>query len=130
MSPVCLSVLVADDDPTVGLLMQAVLSAPDFSLVLVDNGDDALAEFDRGSFDMVVLDVEMPGMDGFEVATAIRRGRGATLPVVLISGYSDAEFLARAASLEARTLNKPVDWSSFAGWLKALWHQGKAGRTN
>lgn len=129
MTRSALRILVADDDPTVGLLMRTVLSAPDFSLVLVDSGNDALAEFNRGEFDMVLLDVEMPGMDGFEVCAAIREGRGAKLPVVLISGHRDAQFAAQAAAIGAKTLSKPVDWSSLAAWLYDLQSQHEAGRS-
>lgn len=113
-------VLAADDDPTAGLLMRAALGGADFALTVVDNGSDALAEFARSPFDIALLDVEMPGLDGFAVCAAIRRTHGDGFPVVLVTGRSDPEFIARAGQLSASHLAKPVDWGALAGWLRSL----------
>lgn len=113
-------VLAADDDPTSGLLMQAALGGSDFAVTVVADGSDALAEFRRSPFDIALLDVEMPGLDGFEVCAAIRQTHGAGFPVVLVSGRSDAEFLARAAQLSASHLAKPVNWAALATLLRAM----------
>lgn len=113
-------VLVADDDPTVGLLTRAALAGPDFLPTVVDSGDAALALFDRELFDIALLDVEMPGLDGFAVAAAIRRQRGADFPVVLITGRRDAEFIVRAQALAADYIAKPVNWQSLPGLLRSL----------
>lgn len=113
-------ILAADDDPTAGLLMQAVLGGGDFVLTLVDNGNDALARFQASAFDIVLLDVEMPGRDGFEVCSAIRQTHGAGFPVVLVTGRSDPTFLEKARQLSASHLAKPIDWTSLAGQLRSL----------
>jgi len=113
-------VLVADDDPTAGLLMRAALGGGNFALTLVDNGGDALAEFQKSSFDIVLLDVEMPGLDGFEVCSAIRRTHGDDFPVVLVTGRSDPVFIERAHQLAANHIAKPVDWTLLAGRLRSL----------
>jgi CheY-like chemotaxis protein len=120
MSAMPWRVLAADDDPTAGLLMQAALGGGDFVLTLVDNGNDALAELQRSSFDIALLDVEMPGRDGFEVCSAIRQTHGAGFPVVLVTGRSDPEFLERAGRLAAAHIAKPIDWTSLAGQLRSL----------
>ena len=113
-------VLAADDNPTAGLLMRAALGGGDFVLTLVDNGSDALAEFRRSPFDIALLDVEMPGLDGFEVGAAIRQTHGAGFPVVLVTGRSDPEFLARAGQLSASHLAKPVNWATLAEQLRTV----------
>lgn len=123
MSRECLRVLIADDDPTVALLAQAALAGPGFAVTVVDNGAAAWAEFNRSAFDIVWLDVEMPEMDGFEVCSAIRESRGERFPVVLVSGRCDASFVERATALRADILGKPVDWSSLAVCLQALWRR-------
>lgn len=115
-----LRVLAADDDPTAGLLMQAALGGDDFLLTLADNGCDALAEFRKSPFDIVLLDVEMSGLDGFEVCAAIRQSHGRQFPVVLVTGRTDAAFVERAQMLSASHIAKPVDWKSLAGELRAL----------
>jgi DNA-binding response OmpR family regulator len=120
MSQSIYRVLVADDDPTVALLMPVALDANEFSVVVVENGEDALTEFGRSPYDIVVLDIEMPGMNGFEVCAAIRRSRGRDLPVVLVSGHRDPEFVARAVALSAGYITKPVDWQLISTQLKAF----------
>ena len=113
-------VLAADDDPTVALLMPLALPAGSFSVTMVDNGNEALAEFLRADYDLVLLDVEMPGLDGFEVCAAIRRSHRARVLVVLVSGHSSPALLARAAELGATYLTKPVDWQALGARLEAL----------
>lgn len=113
-------VLVADDDPTVALLSQAALAGGDFVPTIVDNGRDALAEFRRQPFDIVLLDVEMPGLDGFEVGAAIRASHGAGFPVVLVTGRNDPAFIAQAQALSADYIAKPVNWPSLAGLLRTM----------
>jgi CheY-like chemotaxis protein len=113
-------VLVADDDPTVALLMRAALAGGEFALTMVNDGGDALAELQRSAFDIALLDVEMPGVDGFEVCSAIRRTHGAGFPVVLVTGRSDPAFLAKVGQLSAIHLAKPVDWSRLATYLRSL----------
>jgi len=113
-------VLFADDDPTMTLLMRAALATADFELTVAENGRAALAEFIKGDFDIVLLDVEMPEMDGFEVCAEIRRSaRGAT-PVVLVTSHGDPAFLRRVAELSASHLAKPIDWQALRGMLKQL----------
>jgi DNA-binding response OmpR family regulator len=113
-------VLVADDDPTVALLSRAALAGGDFVPTIVDNGADALVEFRQQAFDIALLDVEMPGLDGFEVCAAIRESHGAGFPVVLVTGRSDPAFIARAQTLAADYIAKPVNWQSLAGLLRSL----------
>ena len=112
-------ILVADDDPTAALLFPAALAGGEFELTLVDNGLDALAAFRRQAFDMALLDVEMPGLDGMAVCAAIRQSHGDAFPVLLVNGRHDAEFLARAQSLAAGHLGKPVAWAALASMLRS-----------
>lgn len=97
-----------------------VMAADDFQTSIIERGDLALEAFGHAPFDIVLLDVEMPGLDGFEVGTAIRRSHGAGFPVVLVSGRCDPEFVERAQALSAALIAKPVNWSSLAGQLRAL----------
>lgn len=113
-------VLAADDDPTTRLLMQAALAGSDFVLTLADSGDDALAKFQTATFDLALLDVEMPGLDGFAVCAAIRQAHGSGFPVILLTGRSDPEFLERAGQLGSSHIAKPIDWTSLAGQLRSL----------
>lgn len=111
-------ILVADDDPTAALLFRAALSGEDFSIAVAADGDDALAMFCQDAFDAALLDVEMPGLDGIEVCTAIRQSHGPAFPVFLITGRGDDAFLHRVRSLAARYVAKPVDWAALPGMLR------------
>lgn len=112
--------LVADDDPTVRLLVQAALSDGYFALTVVENGRAALAAFAARSFDLVWLDVEMPDIDGFAVGAAMRQQRGGDPPIVLVTGRSDADFFASAAALSVGHIAKPINWSLIGQQLRAI----------
>ena len=120
MSQTVYKVLVADDDPTVGLLMQAALSADHFSVTVVDDGMTALAAFKQFRYDLILLDVEMPEMDGFEVCAAIRQQAAEKIPIILVTGHSDQLFIDRATALGAGHISKPVDWSVLGMQLQEL----------
>lgn len=120
MNPAIYQVLVADDDPTVALLMPVALAAPNFSVRVVSDGAAALIEFKNISFDIVLLDVEMPEMDGFEVCRTIRQEMGSQVPVFLVSGHNDRQTLERASALGAGHLAKPLDWSSLGERLREI----------
>lgn len=111
-------VLVADDDPTVALLTRAALPAGEFLPTVVDNGDDAWLALQGQPFDLALLDVEMPGLDGLAVAAAIRRMPGGDFPVVLVTGRHDPALIEQARELSADCITKPVDWAVLPGLLR------------
>jgi signal transduction histidine kinase/CheY-like chemotaxis protein len=103
-------VLVADDAPEMHTLVRHYLAREPYRLVHADNGEDALAVFARETVSVVLLDMDMPGMDGYETARAIRsRPDGTAVPILAMTGYSAAE--SREACEEAGCsgfLQKPV----------------------
>ena len=112
-------ILFADDDPTACLLMQAALGSQGFNVSTVNNGTAALAAFADEAFDLVLLDIEMPGLDGYLVCGELRRQYGDTLPIVLITGHDDREaieagFVAGASDF----ISKPIDWSTLVQRLR------------
>jgi CheY-like chemotaxis protein len=112
-------VLAADDDPTMGLMFQAVLTLPGFELNYVADGEAALAAYGSGGrYDIVLLDVEMPGVDGLQVAELIRRSEPA-LPIVLLTGREDTAFREASAALSVHHLPKPVHWAELPSRLLA-----------
>ena len=77
-------ILVVDDDKNTRRLMQAVLEADGFGVSTAENGEDALAVMDREKIDLVVLDVMMPRMDGYEFTRTLREADN-NLPILMIS---------------------------------------------
>lgn len=110
-------VLVADDDPTVGILTQAALGSERFVVTAVASGEAALGALQRAGFDIALLDVEMGEPDGFAVCAALRRRFGPDFPVVLMTGRNDAECARRAAATGAALVIKPINWRALAGQL-------------
>lgn len=108
------NILVVDDDPAVRMTIQLLLERAGHSVVVADDGRKGLAAFKAGDFDLLFLDVFMPGMDGLETMRLMLQQRPA-IPIIVISGrpiVSDAmgepDFLSMATKLGAiRTLPKP-----------------------
>ena len=117
MSQLPCRVLVADDDPTVRLLMQAALAPPEFKVTAVEDGLAAMAAFQLGTFDIVLLDIEMQGMDGFELGAAIRATHAA-LPVMMVTGHCDPAFVEKIRAMAADHIVKPVNWQTLAQCLR------------
>ncbi len=118
-------VLVADDDPTMRLLMPVALAGKGFAVSVFEDGLAARDALQHASFDLVVLDVEMPGMDGLELARSMRQMPAYTaLPLVLLTGRQDPAFLAACADLGAHHLAKPIDWQGIAAIFSELLRAG------
>ena len=75
---------VVDDDRNTRLLLRAVLQAENYTVFTAENGEDALEVMDREHIDLVVLDVMMPKMDGYEF-TRILRQTDNNLPILMVS---------------------------------------------
>ncbi len=103
-------VLVADDDATHRRVLQEVLETAGFQVAVAENGEVALDLYTATQPDAVLLDVEMPEIDGFEVCKRIRAQE--TLretPIFIITGREDEQAVERAYSVGATDfLNKPI----------------------
>lgn len=82
-------ILAADDNRTNRMILGAMLAQLGASAIMVEDGHAALARFSAGTFDLVILDISMPGMDGVEVLHAIRAREGALgLPRTAIVAFT------------------------------------------
>lgn len=106
-------VLVVDDDPVLRLMAGEALG-DEFQVLEAANGLDALASFNRHGADLILLDVLMPGMDGFETCEAMRKDPGARyIPILMVTGLDDMEAVDRAYRSGASDfLTKPVNWQA------------------
>ncbi len=77
-------ILVVDDDKNTRRLMQAVLEAEGYGVSTAGNGEEALAVMDRESVDLVMLDIVMPQMDGYEFTKTLRAADN-NLPILMVS---------------------------------------------
>ncbi|HZG35667.1 MAG TPA: response regulator transcription factor [Gaiellaceae bacterium] len=81
-------ILIAEDETRIASFLEKGLQANGFVTTVAGTGDDALRLALRGEFDLLILDVGLPGRDGFEVLRALR-GQGVQLPVVMLTARSD-----------------------------------------
>src|SRR5438445_13578341 len=90
-------VLLVDDDELVRFLHRQVLEPAGFEIVEAEDGATALEAFAITMPDIVVLDIVMPGMDGFAVCEAIRAMPGGrNTPILMVTGLDDVESIDRA----------------------------------
>jgi|SRR5689334_2656705 len=102
-------VLVADDDPVNRELIEEICRSEGFEVEGVDSGDRALATAQAGAFDLLLLDVTMPGMGGLEVCRTLKADpRTAPVPVMIISASTEDAVRDRATELGAAAfISKP-----------------------
>jgi diguanylate cyclase (GGDEF)-like protein len=104
--------LVADDEDTGRLLLAETAQAAGFQPLVFDNGLDALQAALTQEVAIVLLDVEMPGMGGFEVCRRIRAAKRTSLPIVMVTGRDDKTAVNHAFEAGATDfVAKPVNWS-------------------
>jgi len=92
------NVLVVDDDPRVREVLKDVISGEGYSVTTVESGERALEELDRRHYDLVFLDLMLPGISGVDVLSAIKQ-KDKKAVVVIITGYGDDPIALEAMSL-------------------------------
>jgi DNA-binding NtrC family response regulator len=103
------SILVIDDEKSIRDSLKMILEYEHYAVDFAENGEQGLSKLSAQSFDAVLLDVKMAGMDGLEVLHRIRE-KNTDLPVVMISGHGTIETAVEATKLGAFDfLPKPLD---------------------
>jgi two-component system response regulator (stage 0 sporulation protein F) len=92
------NVLVVDDDPGILEMLSEVISRKGFRVVAVSSGEQALQEVDKQHFDLIFLDLVLPGMSGVETLSAIKE-KDKKAVVVIVTGYGDDPMALNAMSL-------------------------------
>ena len=105
-------VLVVDDDMTSRKLMRKTLLREGFEVIEAENGEQALLVFDQQRPDIVLLDVEMPIMNGFTACEKLRqRPHADHLPVLMVTGLDDIASVNKAYDSGATDfITKPINW--------------------
>jgi PAS domain S-box-containing protein len=111
-------ILIVDDELSNRRLLEALLQAEDYSTISATNGEEALALVARHAPDLILLDIMMPGMDGYQVAKILKSNPASTnIPIIMVTAQVDRG--ARLAGLNAGAeefLTKPVDRAEL--WLR------------
>ena len=104
-------VLVADDDPTIRLVARETLLAAGYRVNCAADGREALALFESDPPDLVLLDMNMPNLDGLTACRIIRDEYNSEIPVLIVTGEDDMEAVHRAFDTGATDfVSKPVRW--------------------
>ena len=113
-------ILVVDDDKHTRMLLRAILEEAGYTVTTANNGEEALDVLDREHIDLVVLDIMMPKMDGYEFTKTIRETNDA-LPILMVTAKQDAAdekqgFLVGTDDY----ITKPIDEEKMLLRIKAL----------
>ncbi|MDA8431156.1 MAG: sigma-54 dependent transcriptional regulator [Geobacteraceae bacterium] len=115
-------ILCVDDEPLNLSLLEAMLAPRGYTVVAAVNGPEALEKIRAERIDICLLDVMMPGMDGFEVCRRIKSDDlHRTIPVVMITSYADMENRIRGIEAGAEDfISKPFDKAEVLARIKML----------
>ncbi len=117
--PKPLRVLVVDDEPAIRRLLHASLSAEGHQIEEAVDGQSALSLLGRNAIDVLVLDLGMPGMDGFEVIRQLRE-QGSSVPIIVLSSRSDEAGKVRALDMGADDfVTKPFGMDELLARIRA-----------
>ncbi|MBR2602866.1 MAG: response regulator transcription factor [Clostridia bacterium] len=112
-------VMVVDDDPNIARLVALYLEKENFAVRTAGRGDDAVNEFSRLPPDLMLLDVMLPGMDGYQVLKAIRRS--STIPVIMLTARDETFDKVLGLELGADDyITKPFDAKELVARVKAV----------
>jgi len=113
-------ILVVDDEPVIRELLSNILAGEGYTVETADCGETAMHRFQENPFKVVVLDIRMPGMNGFEVLRRLKRTDPSVL-VVMITGFSTEEKAGEAMKQGAQAVfHKPLNFPAFLPFLHSL----------
>ena len=111
ITPRNLTALLADDDAGIQLTLRALLEQKGFVVTTVNNGVEAVEAVSANEFTIVLLDIRMPQMDGFEACRSIRElDRGKNVPILMLTGQDDTDSIKKAFEIGATDfVAKPIN---------------------
>lgn len=121
-APLKATILVADDNPDNVELLRKVLEAANYTVVTAYDGDEALLKVAESNPDLIILDVMMPGKDGFEVCRRLKKWEQTrNIPVMMLTALQEVADKVRGIEAGAdEFLTKPIDMMELRTRVKAL----------
>lgn len=102
-------ILVVDDEDALRTVLSAELNSEGYEVGTAADGMEAVAELQKGRFDLVLLDIKMPNMNGFEVLKVIKEKYAGT-KVIMLTGFADLKNAIESKKLGAEDfVSKPYD---------------------
>ncbi|OGF47886.1 MAG: hypothetical protein A2452_12005 [Candidatus Firestonebacteria bacterium RIFOXYC2_FULL_39_67] len=124
------TVLVVDDEEKNRKLLNKILKTAGYSVLEAENGERALRIIQSNTVDIVLLDIVMPGMDGYEVCDRIKTNPYTkNIPIIILTGKGMDEGLAGAAKKKANFyIVKPYDYKVLLAQIETMLKKSKEGR--
>ncbi len=123
-----LRVLLADDDTDLRFLTACTLEDDGWEVTGVSNGSEAIEQLCQATFDLIILDAQMPVMDGFEACRLIRQDpRFTAIPVVFLTAQATLTHLADTGAGPIGHIKKPYDIDTLAHRIEELLKQARPG---
>jgi two-component system response regulator MtrA len=112
-------ILVADDDPNIAQFIQITLEDPRYEVVAVENGLEAIKAFEESEFDVVILDIMMPYVDGFQACHRIREV--SDVPIIILTSRDGTDDVVHGFGLGADDyITKPFKMAELIARLEAI----------
>lgn len=123
--------LIVDDSISVVNSLQTILSLSGYSVDSAFNGSDALRKIYRQDYDLVICDIEMPGLTGLEFLERVRKEFDRSLDVILMTGYMEHDYFIEAIRLGANDfIRKPIDTKKMIKSIQELLHRKRSIKDN
>ena len=106
-------ILIIDDDTNLLKFLSEELIDAGFSVKTIDNGADAIVMSAEQNFDIILLDMLMPGLDGIQVIRVLRKVSPG-VPIIGLTGYVGRGYMSQALDLGVTILTKPIVFSELA----------------
>ncbi len=121
-------ILIVEDEENIARMIQANIDLTDYESEIVDNGPDAVTKILEGDYDLVLLDVMLPGFDGFEV---MRRIEGKGVPVIFLTAMQDVSDKVKGLQLGAEDyIVKPFEGLELLARIEVVLRRSNKGRNN
>ncbi len=123
-------IIIADDDPSIVLLLKHILLSEGYNVTEAKTGNEVIEHCKETYFDLAILDIVMPDMNGIDACRFIRNQLTESPPVLMITSLDDDVSIDQAFSAGATDyITKPINWSVFKNRVKRLIEAEKARKT-
>lgn len=124
------SIILAEDEPSLGMIVKESLESRNFQVTLCENGEEALMAYEKEKPDALVLDIMMPKKDGFMVAQAVRK-QDPFIPIIFLTAKSRTEDVVEGFGYGANDyIKKPFSMEELIVRIKALVNRAEKPQTN
>ena len=114
-------ILIIDDEELIIKSFTKLLEKNGYNVFVAKKGEDALVISEEEDFDLIIVDIKMPGINGVETVKSLYELKGKKTPTIFISGYAEDELQKQAEALNpVAYINKPFDISELMNKIKEV----------